>query len=392
MIRPDCGRRLRIAVYMNDLSGGGTERVNLELIRQWQVAGHAVTLLLHAKAGELVEQLPADLPVVAFGTRRSIADVMPLARYLRQHKPDILLTSLDHNNIVGLLAKLMGRVRTPVILCQHNPFTNHSSRMTSWTYHVLPALYRLLAPFAAGVVAVSDGVAADFSRVTRRAANHITTIYNPVIGPSFGAKADEDVSHPWLDDADAPVYITAGRLVGQKNHSHLLRGFAKHCEAHPHGRLMILGDGPLRGELEQEASALGIEGRTAFLGFVQNPLPYIRRATAFVLSSRYEGFGNVLVEALGVGTPVISVDCQYGPSEILADGRFGRLVPNDDVDALAQAFSPGLRDIWPAETLRNRAADFSAAASGRRYLELMRKIVVDGSHPGRGASRQTVAA
>ena len=380
MMQSDRSHMLRIAVYMNDLTGGGSERTNLDLIHQWRSAGHAVTLLLHAKSGDLVQALPADLPVVAFNTRRSIADVPPLARYLRQNRPDILITSLDHNNIVGILAKLLSRTSTPIIMCQHNPFNTDASRMTSWTYHMLPTLYRLLSPLAAGIVAVSEGVAADFSRVTRRPLGHVTTIYNPIVGPSFEAKAAEAVNHPWLDDASEPVFMAAGRLVGQKNHAHLLLGFAKYCASGGIGRLMILGDGPLRAELEQQAAELGIAKRTAFMGFVQNPLPYIGRAAAFVLTSRYEGFGNVLVEALGLGTPVISVDCDYGPSEIVADGRFGRLGPNNDVDALAAAFSPNLRDLWPADMLRNRAEHFSAAASGRRYLDLMRKIVQEDSN------------
>jgi glycosyltransferase involved in cell wall biosynthesis len=381
MMQPERDQTLRIAVYMNDLSGGGTERTNLELIEQWRTAGHAVTLLLHARDGELAEQLPPDLPVVEFATHRSIADVMPLARFLRHRPTDILITSLDHNNIVGILAKLLARIQTPIIICQHNPFINDAARITSWTYHALPLLYRLLVPAAAGVVAVSEGVAADFSRVTRRPAKDITTIYNPIIGQSFTARANQALSHHWFD-TDEPVYITAGRLVKQKNHAHLLRSFAKHCTEGGRGRLMILGDGPLRADLEQLATHLCIRQRTKFEGFVQNPLPYIRQAAAFVLSSRYEGFGNVLVEALGVGTPVISVDCNFGPSEILANGRFGRLVPNDDVDALASAFSPELRTIWPAEMLRARAGDFTAAASARRYLDLMRKLVVPHAHEG----------
>ncbi len=385
MMQANRSQMLSIAVYMNDLSGGGSERTNLDLIQQWRGAGHVVTLLLHARSGELVQTLPPDLPVIAFNTGRSIADVLPLARYLRQNRPDILITSLDHNNIVGMLAKLLSRTGTPTIMCQHNPFNTDSSRMTSWTYYVLPMLYRLLSPLAAGIVAVSEGVAADFSRVARRPLKHITTIYNPVIGPSFEAKAAEPVCHPWLDDSSAPVFIAAGRLVPQKNHPHLLRGFAKYCGSGGVGRLMILGDGPLRAELEQQAAELGIAERTTFLGFVQNPLPYISRAAAFVLTSRYEGFGNVLVEALGVGTPVISVDCDYGPSEIVADGRFGRLVPNNDVDALALALSPDLRGVWPADMLRNRADHFSAAASGRRYLDLMRKILLENSNQALGA-------
>ncbi len=372
------GSPLRIAVYMQDLAGGGSERANLSLILEWRAAGHDVTLLLHRKRGELLEFLPPDLPVIGFETGRALADVPPLARYLRSARPDIMLTSLDHNNIVGLMAKVLARSRVPVIICQHNPFTNDPSRMQAWTYYVLPVFYRVLSPLAAAVVAVSDGVATDFRRATGSAADRVNTIYNPVIGSNFEARAAERIEHPWFDEAGPPVYVTAGRLVTQKGHDHLLRGFARHCESGAPARLMILGDGPRRAALEALARELGIAHCTEFAGFVGNPLPYVRRSAAFVLTSRYEGFGNVLVEAFGVGTPVISVDCDYGPSEILDGGRYGVLVPNNDVDALAAAFSPDLRDRYASDVLRARAADFTSAASAMSYLDLIRRKVRDG--------------
>ena len=384
------GPALRIAVYMQDLAGGGSERANLDLILEWRAAGHCVTLLLHSKSGPLLELLPPELDVIGFDTSRAIADVPPLARFLRDARPDILLTSLDHNNIVGLLAKVLARSRVPVIICQHNPFSNDPSRMQAWTYHVLPVFYRALSPLAAAVVAVSDGVAADFSRATGSARHRISTIYNPIIGTNFEARAAEAVSHPWFDKPGPPVYVNAARLVSQKGHDHLLRGFAKHCEDGAPARLMILGDGPRKAELEALANELGIGHRTEFIGFVANPLPYIRRSAAFVLTSRYEGFGNVLVEAFGVGTPVISVDCDFGPSEILDGGRYGVLVPPGDVAALAAAFSPDLRDAWPSDLLRSRAAHFTSAASAKSYLDLIWRKVCDSKD--RKAARIGVAA
>ena len=383
------GPALRIAVYMQDLAGGGSERANLSLILEWRAAGHEVTLLLHTKHGELLEFVPPDLPVIGFETGRALADVPPLARYLRRARPDILLTSLDHNNIVGLMAKVLARSRVPVIICQHNPFTNDPGRMQAWTYHVLPVFYRVLSPLAAAVVAVSDGVAADFSRATGSARDRISTIYNPVIGGTFEARAAAQVSHPWFDEPGPPVYVTASRLVTQKGHDHLLRGFARHCQGGTPARLMILGDGPRRAALEALAQELGIGHCTLFTGFVANPLPYVRRSAAFVLTSRYEGFGNVLVEAFGVGTPVISVDCDYGPSEILDGGRYGVLVPNGDVDALAAAFSPHLRTQWPSDVLRSRAAHFTSAISAESYLELIRRKVRGGKGGGAVAIEAT---
>jgi glycosyltransferase involved in cell wall biosynthesis len=367
---------LRIAVYMQDLSGGGVERMTLDLIREFQANGHAVTLLLHARRGELAGLLPPGVEAVSFGTRRVLSDVAPLARWLHMCRPDVLLANLNHNNIAALLAKLRARSRTRVIICQHNALSMEAAQ--GWKYRAVPASYHLLSPLAAAIVAVSDGVAGDVSRATRIARHRITTIYNPVIAPDFEARAAEAVSHPWFDEPGPPIYVAAGRLVAQKDHASLLRGFARHCAGGAAARLMILGDGPLRAELEALSRALGVADRVAMPGFVANPLPYMRRAAALVLTSRYEGFGNVVVEALGVGTPVISVDCSFGPSEILDGGRYGRLLPVGSVEALAAAFSPSLRETWPSEVLRARARAFTVAASAARYLALMRRVLPAG--------------
>ena len=140
---------------------------------------------------------------------------------------------------------------------------------------------------------------------------------------------------------------------------------------------MLLGAGPMLDELRSLADLLGIAEHVAFEGFVQNPLPYMRAADGFVLSSRSEGFGNVLVEAMGCGTPVVSTDCPHGPSDILARGDYGILVPPRDPDALALAFGRLLdeRDRWPADRLRARARLFSYEACADGYANLFRALV-----------------
>jgi len=366
---------LQIAIYMQDLAGGGVERLTLDLAREFRALGHGVTLLLHERRGELVGLIPDDLEVVAFGTRRVLNDIGPIARYLRCARPDVLLSSLNHNNIVALLAKFWVGGATRVIICQHNALSRETAELGGWKYAVVPRCYHALAPVAAGIVAVSEGVAEDLAATCRIARRRITTITNPVITADFAARAMQPAGHPWFDDPGVPVYLAAGRMVAQKDHATLLRAFALHSADGRPARLMILGDGPLRDELAGLARSLGIAERVAMPGFVANPLPFMRQATAFVLTSRYEGFGNVLVEALGVGTPVVSVDCPFGPAEILAGGRYGRLVAIGDIAGLAQALSPELRHIWPADRLRDRARNFTVEASAAAYLSLMRREI-----------------
>jgi glycosyltransferase involved in cell wall biosynthesis len=271
-----------------------------------------------------------------------------------------------------MAAKALTAGPTKIIICQHNALSAEST-ITGWKYRVIPPLYRSLSPFAAGVVAVSDGVAGDVSAASGIRRDRISVIYNPTIGPGFAARLAEPATHPWFHESGPPVFVTAGRLVPQKDHAALLRAFAVH-RRRAASRLMILGAGPLEAELRRLAAELNITESVAFIGFVPNPLPYMREASAFLLTSRYEGFGNVIVEAIGCGTPVVAFDCPFGPAEILAHGRYGRLVAPGDIDAFAEAMSAPLREAFPAALLKARAGHFTAEASAKAYLSLLDMI------------------
>ena len=209
-------------------------------------------------------------------------------------------------------------------------------------------------------------------RMARLPADKLHVIHNGIIDAKFITRSNVAVAHPWFDDPAGPVFVTAGRLIALKDHETLLRALAIHRRNQP-SRLLILGEGPLRGSLEELTRALGLADAVQFLGFQDNPLPWFRHADAFVLSSRSEGFGNVLVEALGCGTPVISTACEHGPVEILDNGRYGLLVPTQAPDALAEAMDRvmELRRLWPPEVLRARAGAFTTAACASAYKHLI---------------------
>ncbi len=362
------GAPLRVACYMHSLAGGGVERMRLNLLRELAGRGIAPRLLLHDGTGPLARDLPPGLAVTVFGTSRTLFDLLPLARLLRRDRPDALLVGLGHNNVVAMAAKLLARSRCNLVVSQHNALSAEVA--ADRRYRLLPALYRLLAPLANHLVAVSEGVAADMARATGLPRDRITVIPNPVIAADFDRRAAAPVDDPWFAPGAPPVFVTAGRLVAQKDQATLLRAFAIRRRAGP-CRLLVLGEGPLRPTLEALAASLGIASDTRFAGFRPNPLPFIRGAAAFVLSSTHEGLGNVLVEALGCGTPVITTDCPHGPAEIVAGGRFGVLVPVGDAAALAAAMGAPLRARFSASGLRERAGRFTAAAAAQRYLALL---------------------
>jgi glycosyltransferase involved in cell wall biosynthesis len=361
---------------MRDLTGGGVERQVLTLAGELQGLGLDVSVVVHQARGELCDRLPGQLRIVNLNSSRTLQDIPRLARFLRAEQPDILLSNLDHNNVAAMLAAKLAMVRTKVVICQHNALSSGFSGDLSWTYRFIPLAYRALSPFMGAAVAVSEGLATELHDLAGLPASKIHLIHNAVIGPEFEARAQDPVAHPWLDERTEPVFVTAGRLVPAKDHGTLLRALAVHRRSHS-GRLLVLGAGTLQDGLQTLSRDLGIADAVDFLGFQPNPLPYFRRADAFVLSSVSEGFGNVLVEAMGCGTPVISTDCAHGPAEILDRGRFGLLVRTGSPDALAGALGQvgDLRDRWPAALLKARAADFSNSACASDYLTVFRALI-----------------
>lgn len=372
--------QLRVLVYLNDLSGGGAEKQCLTLARELMAQGVGVELILHRLRGELTDQMPAGMRVIDMDRRRTRHDVRPLAQYVRQSRPDILLANVDHMNIVATLAGMLSFTRTNVVITQHNALAGKAAT-DGFQYHFVAPMYRALAPFISAAVAVSDGIARELVSTCGVPARKVVRIYNAVIDPEFEARAEQPVMHPWFCDGYGPVFITAARLAPQKDQSTLLHAMALHVRNGGRGRLLILGSGPSRGPLEALVHELQIADAVDFLGFQSNPLPWFRRADLFVLSSRTEGFGIALAEAMGCGTPAVSTDSHHGPAEILGQGRYGVLVPPQDPPALAAALddAAAIRRRYPPDMLKARAADFSNAACTNSYLSLFQRLVRESS-------------
>jgi glycosyltransferase involved in cell wall biosynthesis len=372
-----------LVIYVPDLSGGGLERLQLDLAPLFIAAGLEVTFLLGTARGTLVTQVPAEARVVSLNVARQLSSLLPIVRYLRRARPDILLVHTEHPAILSLWARLIARTATRVIVCQHNTLSAQSRR-THWQFRILPVLFRLFLGWADRIVAVSTGVADDLLTSCGVPRERIDVIYNGVVGGDFARKCAAPVDHPWFG-AGVPVIVAAGRLVEQKDFATLITAFATVARERD-VRLVILGDGPLRSSLTQLAQSLGIAERIDMPGFRTNPLPYLREAALVVLSSRFEGFGMVLAEALACGTPVVSTDCPHGPAEILDYGRYGRLTPVGDRAALAQAMVDTLDAPPPRETMKSRGNAFTVRGSAERYLDLFADILAQRSLPAPAGS------
>jgi exopolysaccharide biosynthesis WecB/TagA/CpsF family protein len=363
---------LSVAFYMHDFSGGGVERMRLVLFGALPSRGMTVSAIVQSRRGVLAGAVPASVPVIALCTQRTIADLLPLARLLRQQRFDCVLANLDHNNIVLLLASLISGHRTRIIIGQHNALS--AEARGGWKYRLVPTLYRLLWRGADAVVAVSEGVAHDLAKTARIPRNAITVIYNPVVADDAAGRVLSMPPHPWLEGGSLPVFLFAGRLTAQKDPHTLLRAFAVVSRTLP-SRLILLGEGELAAPLARLAAELGIGQSVHFAGFQPDPLRWIGHASALVLSSRHEGLGNVIIEALACGVPVIATDCPFGPAEILLRGRLGTLVPIGDPDAMAAAMLAYAGQAVTADERRARAADFSVQACVARHRDICDRVL-----------------
>ncbi len=361
--------RQPIALFVPSLHGGGAERVMLELASGLVDRGIRTDLVLVKAEGEYLSQVPNGLRIVDLNSHRAAASLLKLVRYVRQEQPVALLSTLTQASVIALAAKLMLRGNLRVVTRIANTYSEEFATGT-FKHRQALRLLKAMFPVADGVVAVSQGVADDLKAVTPGISRKVTTIYNPVVRPQIAEQAQTPSEHPWLDYRIAPVVLSVGRLAAAKDHATLIKAFALVILAR-RAKLIILGDGPERESLIKLVEQLNLSEYVDLPGFKANPYTYMSKASVFALSSRYEGFPNVLVQAMACGTPVVSTDCRSGPREILEDGRWGRLVPVGDWRAMSKAIIQALDNPPPSGQISARASVFSADAAIDRYLEVL---------------------
>lgn len=325
-----------IALFYRSIGGGGAERVLVNLARGFAKRGLKTDLVLCQAGGPHMWQVSPEVRVVDLEAPRMLPSFFKLAEYLRQEQPAVMLTTLHFTSEIALWAKRFSGAFTQIVVCEQNTLSREARYDSRLRYRFTPLCAKWFYPWADGIVAASHGVAKDLAQITSLPLERIQVIYNPVITPELAEMATEPLEHPWFDQGEPAVILGAGRLQDQKDFPTLIRAFAE-VRRKQKARLAILGWGPNRPQLEALVEEMGLENDVAMLGHVKNPFAYMARAAVFVLSSAWEGFGNVLVEAMAVGTPVVSTDCQSGPAEILDNGKYGLLTPVGNSNALAKA-------------------------------------------------------
>jgi glycosyltransferase involved in cell wall biosynthesis len=358
----------RVAVFLPSLNGGGAERVLLTLAQGFTGRGIAVDLVLAKAAGHYSGEVPASVRVVNLGAGRVLTSLPRLVRYLRAERPAVLLTTMSHANVVGLWARRLAGGTTRVVIREANTLSVASQRGRGRN-KLLPLLVRRYYPWADEIVAVSKGVAQDLAEIADLPRSKIRVLPNPVITPELTARAAEPLDDLWFSSGAPPVILGVGRLDRQKDFPTLIHAFAA-VRRQREARLLILGEGPERNRLESLLRELDLTTHARLPGFVSNPFSYMARASVFVLSSAWEGMPGALIQGMACGAPVVATDCESGPREVLAGGKFGRLVPVGDQVALADAIAATLdapRAPLPPEALEQYTGDGAV----ERYLHLL---------------------
>jgi glycosyltransferase involved in cell wall biosynthesis len=359
----------RVAFFIGSFGGGGIERITARLAHNFVKLGVEIDLILNQADSTHLWQMPAETRTIDLKAPNLYLSLPGLVRYLRQERPMALLAADHYLNEIALLAKQIAGVPLRLVVAEHNQLSKTARNATKLKGRLAPIFARFLYPWADGIVAVSDGVAKDLACTAALPLGSIETIYNPVINAQMLAKAQEPVEHPWFESAEIPVILGVGKLEQQKDFPNLIRAFAKVRQVKP-ARLVILGWGPDRAELEALVQTMELQDDVDLPGYVQNPYAYMARSAVFVLSSAWEGLPTVLIEAMALDIPVVSTDCESGPSEILAEGKYGYLTPVGDSDALAEA----ILDVLSGRVKSidsSWLAQFDVETATQKYLKIL---------------------
>lgn len=359
---------MKISVFLARYTITGVPLAQVRFARALAARGHEVELIIGYVDSQYTKPLVEGVKVCVWSYASVRRMLFPLMSYLRKEKPDVIFSAEDHLNNIVLLAAVLTRSKAKI---------SGSSRVTPFdTYSIVPFSKRwVLKQFtralmwrANALTCVSQDMVKQYQQIFD-SSPHVC-VYNIIDEGSSRYRMEESVEHPWVNDKTVPLLVAAGRLAPWKGFGDLIRS-VKIVSARRPVRLIILGDGPLRMELDQQIAGNGLSDCIQLLGYVENPLKYFNHANAFVLSSLVEGMPNVLVEAMMCGCTPVSTNCPTGPSELLQSGKYGYLVPVGDIETMANAIETAIDNPIPNNLLAEAVKPFEEHTVIKRHFEML---------------------
>ncbi len=374
----------KVIFIIPTLGGGGAERVFLHILKNLDRSKFTPCVVLFEKKGELLHELPVEIKLTILKehdeTCRMYGTVfiklaLRFSRFIKKERPDVIVSFMWYTNFITLIAEMINRISSKVIVSERYGFAvSFEGRMAELLRRLI---IRFFYPRADTIIVNSTAMGQQLKDTFHVKVDKIATIYNPVDISTIRSLSEEEVDHPWFDQP-LPIIMSIGRVTRQKGFDQLIKAVKTLHDDGAACRLVILGKGPEEGNLKKLYFDLGMSDKVLFLGFQQNPYKYLARATIFVLSSFYEGFPNVLLEAIALGIPSVATQCPTGPDEIITSGENGLLVPPGDYHALAEAIKRLLQDECLRKKFalagRKRAQDFAVEDIVRQYEKAIETV------------------
>jgi len=358
----------KICIILYSLKMGGVERSFVNLARELVKLGHEVDFVIGERnISPLEDDVRSFCQLIVISPNSKILFAIGIFYYIAKHKPTHILSAFSDINFLVVCASRLLPFNFNTTTTHHTPLCQPSQGkglIFKAKLNLMVTLMKWYAPRCNNVVAVSNGLAYEINQITKLAPERISVIHNPVI------ITQSKLHHQTKENRTPFTIIFVGRLSTEKRVDNLLSAFHQFSER-VDSKLTIIGDGPQRRSLREQA--INIRSDIAFLGFIHDPSPYIMSSDVLVLPSDFEGFGNVLIEAMACGTQVIATDCPYGPNEILEGGALGQLVQRNNVDELAKAlFKAHKKLFWvQPELLIKKSTQYTAIISANKYSKLL---------------------
>ena len=367
---------VKLWLLLSRLDNGGLERVQINIAAELRADNIDVSIVAGKVTSHFSTSGDINFPIMELSPNSKLLFPYFLLKTLREEKPSHIMTT--SGDLACLLIFINFFLTNKVsITVSHHLSISEPIKKAKWFKKVklllITYLMRLLYPFADSIVAVSNGVANDLAKRLGTERIRIKTIYNPIITEGFAARVNEEPLQKYGFHNGRPTVVYVGRISPEKRLDVALAAVEKLQAVMPLN-FLVIGDGPGMAELRERVNRKKLEEYCFIAGFIENPSPLIAASDVLVLTSDFEGFGNVLVEAMGCGTQVISTNCPFGPEEILGNNQYGQLIPQNDPDSLVSAILNVLegRFVVQAPVLKSRAMEFSSERAIREYRQVFR--------------------
>lgn len=360
----------KVLFILNDLGGGGAERVFVNIANAFAANNITVEFLVGKKKGIYLDILNPSIQVIEVGGTSLLKYLSTIPRIFNTNNYTHIFTASHYTSTAAIISKKITGQPGKIYLTHHYSFPESRQLKHMKGDAILKLIHFFITPYAHKIIAVSKGSLEWLRKFSHHKLQQGTFIYNPVFDDAIYSLAAEHVNFP-IEIIDKTVLLNVGRLAEQKDHLTLIKAFSILKQTHPNAVLFILGTGALQSMLEKYIKEHDLSSFVFLMGFEPNPYKWMAKCDVLILSSLFEGFGNVLVEAMALGKTVVSTNCPSGPAEILQNGALGYLCPVKDPVEMSKAIAKAIQTPIDKEILIQATYQYRISEIVKKYLEIL---------------------